>query len=197
MKKDSIRSFVAAGAICLALLPGAYAQEGGFVDFGTLNPTGDNQFVEVNIKSNLIAMVASLTKKSEPEVTQVIEGLKQIRVNVVGLSKENRDDMKKRITNIRETLDKGGWERIVTAVEKNQDIGVFLKTKDAKTVEGVCVTVMEKDQLVLINVVGNIQPEKLAVVGERFDLEPLKHVPARPHKAPKAAPDSDKDSTKS
>jgi hypothetical protein len=192
--KKSIRSLVAAGAVCLALASvAARAEEPGFVDFGTLNPTGENQFVEVNIKSNLIAMVAALTKKTEPEVTQVIEGLKAIRVNVLGLNKENRDDLKKRITDIREKLDKSGWERIVTAIEKNQDVGVFLKTKDAKTVEGVCVTVVEKDQVVLVNVVGDIQPEKLAVVGERFNVEPLKHIPARPAK--KA--DSDKDSTKS
>jgi hypothetical protein len=193
--KKSIRSFIAAGAVCLTLTSAARAQEAGFVDFGTLNPTGENQFVEVNIKSNLIAMVAAITKKSEPEVTQVIEGLKQIRVNVLGLTKENRDDMKKRISGIRETLDKSGWERIVTAIEKDQDVGIFLKTKDAKTVEGVCVTVIDKDQVVLVNVVGNIQPEKLAVVGERFDVEPLKHIPARPHKSKDTQPD--KDATKS
>lgn len=188
--KNSIRSMVAAGAVCLALVSSARADEPGFVDFGTLNPVGQNQFVEVNIKSNLIAMVASLTKKSEPEVTQVIEGLKQIRVNVLGLTQENRDDMKKRVTDIREKLDKSGWERIVTAIEKNQDVGIFLKTKDAKTVEGVCVTVIEGNQVVLVNVVGDIQPEKLAIVGERFDVEPLKHIPARPAK--KAESDSTK-----
>jgi hypothetical protein len=193
--KKSIRSLVSAGAVCLALASAAArAEEPGFVDFGTLNPTGENQFVEVNIKSNLIAMVAAITKKSEPEVTQVIEGLKAIRVNVLGVTKENRDDFKKRVTDIREKLDKSGWERVVTAIEKNQDVGVFLKTKDATTVEGVCVTVVEKDQVVLVNVVGNIQPEKLAIVGERFDVEPLKHIPARPAKK---RDDADKDSSKS
>jgi hypothetical protein len=195
--KRSIRSLVAAGAVCLALVSAARAEDAGFVDFGTLNPTGESQFVEVNIKSNLIAMVAALTKKSEPEVTQVIEGLKQIRVNVLGITKENRDEMKKKVTTIRETLDTGGWERIVTAVEKNQDVGVFLKTKDAKTVEGICVTVVDKDQVVLVNVVGNIQPEKLAIVGERFNVEPLMHIPARPAKAPKAEGEKNSDSTKS
>ena len=192
--KNSIRSWVAAGAVCLALTPLARAEDPGFVDFGKLNPSGESQFVEVNIKSNLIAMVASLAKKAEPEVAQVIEGLKQIRVNVLGLTKENQGDMKQRVTTIRETLDKGGWERIVTAIEKNQDVGVFLKTKDAKTVEGVCVTVIDKDQVVLVNIVGDIQPEKLSMVGERFDVEPLKHIPARP-KARKV--EADKNATKS
>lgn len=193
--KKLIRSVVAVGAVCLAMASMTRAQEAGFVDFGKLNPTGQNQFVEVNIKSNLIAMVAALTKKSEPEVTQVIEGLKQIRVNVLGITKENRDEMKQRVSTIRETLDKGGWERVVTAIEKDDDVGVFLKTKDATTVEGICVTVVDKSQVVLVNIVGNIQPEKLAVVGERFDVEPLKHIPTRPVKAPKA--EADKDSTKS
>jgi hypothetical protein len=193
--KNSIRSLVAAGAVCLALASSARAEDAGFVDFGTLNPTEGSQFVEVNIKSNLIAMVAALTKKTEPEVTQVIEGLKQIRVNVLGITKENRDEMKKRITDIRGKLDKAGWERIVTAMEKDQDVGVFLKTKDATTVEGICVTVVDKDQVVLVNVVGNIQPEKLAVVGERFDVEPLKKIPARPAKVKKI--EADADATKS
>jgi hypothetical protein len=40
--------------------------------------------------------------------------------------------------------------------------------------------VIEGNQVVLVNVVGNIQPEKLAVVGERFNLDPLKHIPGRP-----------------
>ena len=193
--KNSIRSLAAAGAVCLALASSVRAEDAGFVDFGTLNPTEGSQFVEVNIKSNLIAMVAALTKKTEPEVTQVIEGLKQIRVNVLQTTKENRDEMKKRISDIRGKLDKGGWERIVTAMEKDQDIGVFLKTKDATTVEGICVTVVDKDQVVLVNVVGNIQPEKLAVVGERFDVEPLKKIPARPTKVKKA--DAESDATKS
>lgn len=170
-----------AGALCASIIS-AHAEEAGFVDFGTLNPTPDSQFVEVNIKSNLIAMVTALAKKTEPEVASVIEGLKQVRVNVLGLTKENGKELKERVAGIREKLDKAGWERIVTAIEKNQDVGVFLKTKDATTVSGICVTVIDKDQVVLVNVIGDIQPEKLGVVGERFNLEPLKHIPARPSK---------------
>jgi Skp family chaperone for outer membrane proteins len=189
--KTLSRSFVALGLLSASIAL-ANAVEAGYVDFGKLNPTGDQQFVEVNVKSNLIAMVANLTKKSEPEVAEVINGLKQIRVNVLGLNKENREDISKRVTEIREKLDKDGWERVVTAIEKNQDVGVFLKMKDAKVVEGLCVTVVEKGQAVLVNIVGNIQPEKLAMVGERFNIEPLMHIPARPKDKLK-----DKDDTKS
>jgi hypothetical protein len=42
--------------------------------------------VEVNVNSNLIAMVTSLAK-DEPEVTEVLKGLKSIRVNVLGVNR--------------------------------------------------------------------------------------------------------------
>lgn len=189
--KKLIRSILAAGTLSALALAHA-ADDSAYVDFGKLTPSGDSQFVEVNIKSNLIAMVAALTKKAEPEITETILGLKQIRVNVLGLNKDNRDDLKKRVADIKEKLDKNGWERIVTAIEKNQDVGVFLKLKDAKAIEGLCVTVLEGDQCVLVNIIGDIRPEKLATVGERFNIEPLKHIPVRPAKEKKSEADDSK-----
>lgn len=190
--KYLIRSLTLAAAVSALTL--ARAEDAGYVDFGKLNPSGESQFVEVNIKSNLIAMVASLTKKSEPEVADVILGLKGVRVNVIGLNQENRDDMKKRVAEIREKLDKEGWERIVSAIEKNQDVGVFLKMKDAKAVEGFCVTVVEKNQVVLVNVIGDLRPEKIAMVGERFNIDALMnmHIPARPEKGSKPSEEKPK-----
>jgi hypothetical protein len=185
--KKLICSLAITGALCSSFV--TRAEDSAYVDFGKLSPSGESQFVEVNIKSNLIAMVAALTKKAEPEITDTILGLKQIRVNVLGLNDKNRGDMKQRVADIKEKLDKNGWERIVTAIEKNQDVGVFLKLKDAKAIEGLCVTVVEGDQVVLVNIIGDIRPEKLATVGERFNIEPLKHIPVRPAKE-KAPEDS-------
>jgi hypothetical protein len=181
--KTMIRPILAAGLLCAALTI-SRAEDPGYVDFGKLNPSGESQFVEVNIKSNLIAMVAALTKKTEPEVADVIKGLKQIRVNVLGLTKANREEMTQRISDVREKLDKAGWERIATVVEKHNDVGVFLKMKDATAVEGLCVTVNDGKQVVLVNVIGDIRPEKLSMVGERFNLDALKMkvLPARPAK---------------
>ena len=150
----------------------------GFVDFGKLSPAGeDGQFVEVNINSNLISMVARLAHKAEPEMADMLQGLKAIRVNVLSLNDENREDIASRIKTIRTQLDAGGWERIVTAQEKSQDVGVYLKTRGEEAVEGVVVTVLDgKKQAVLINVVGDIRPEQLGILGERFNIEPLKNL---------------------
>jgi hypothetical protein len=150
----------------------------GFVDFGKFTPPGaGGEFVEVNIKSNLISMAARLTEKTEPQVAELLRGLKLIRVNVIGLNADNRSEVEKRVKSIREELDAQHWERIVTAQQAKEDVSVFLKTRGDESVEGLAVTVLESSrQAVLVNIVGDIRPEKVAMIGERFNIEPLKKV---------------------
>lgn len=45
-----------------------------------------------------------------------------------------------------------------------------------KAIQGVAITVVEERQAVFVNVVGNIKPEQVALLGERFDIEPLRKV---------------------
>lgn len=175
--KKIVKQSLVLGALCGVLTLGLQAAEElpGKVDFGSFTPASGAEFVEVNINSNLITMVLDLAKKSEPDIVEVLKGLKGVRVNVMGLTDENRADIQKRVSGIRKDLNAGGWERVVTAVQENHDVGVYVRTRGSEAVEGIVVTVIEDNkQAVLINVIGDIRPEKLAMVGERFHIEPLK-----------------------
>lgn len=174
MKTRFGKIFCAAAAAGL-LITSTHAEDA--VDFGKFKPAKGAEFVEVNIQSNLIDMVVNLAKKSEPEIAEALKGLRAVRVNVVGMNDENAAEMKQKIAGIRSQLDGNGWERIVTALQDKQDVGVFIKMKGSEAVEGVVVTVIQdNEQAVLINIVGDIRPEKIATVGERFNIEPLKHL---------------------
>src|SRR5205814_5022823 len=108
---------------------------------------------------------------------ELLRGRHLIRVNVIGLDNDNRADMQKRVKTIREELNAKGWERVVVAQQRDEDVGVYLKTRGAEAVEGLVVTVLDgKREVVLINIVGDIRPEKIALIGERFNIEPLKKV---------------------
>jgi hypothetical protein len=148
----------------------------GLIDFGKFTPPeSGGQFVEVNIGSNLLSMAASLTQKVEPEMSDLIRGITSIRVNVIGLTKDNRAEMEERVKNVRGQLDTRGWERIVTAQQQGQDVAIYLKTRGEEAVEGLVVTVLQGNkEAVFINIVGNIRPEKLAIIGDRFNIDPLK-----------------------
>lgn len=151
---------------------------GGMVDFGKFSPPASGgQFVEVNLRENLIAMAARLTEGQEPEVGKLLRGLKAVRVNVIGLDDANRQEVSQRIQTIRTQLASAGWERVVTAQQKDEDVSVFIKLRGSEAIEGVAVTVLQgNSEAVLVNVVGDIKPEQLATLGERFDIEPLKKI---------------------
>lgn len=176
----SLKINLVAIAAAFAFHTMAYADDvpAGYVDFGKFNPSkGGGEFVEVNVKSNLIAMVARLAAVKEPEVADLLRGLHMVRVNVIQLKDDNRQEIQDRVATIRKNLDAAGWERIVTAQQAKQDVGVYVKTRGQEAFEGVVVTVIEGDrEAVLVNIVGDINPDKIALIGEKLNIEPLKKV---------------------
>lgn len=176
-----LMSFALVTAILpLGLTAAAYAEAlpPGQVDFGTFSPSASGgQFVEVNLTSSLIGLATRFVEKDQPEIAQVLKGLQLVHVNVIGLNDENRSDMQARVQNIRTALQTKGWERIVTAQEKGQDVGVYLKTQNKDTVQGVVVLVLDgRNQAVFVNVVGDIKPDQLAMIGEKLHIDPLKKI---------------------
>jgi len=164
-----------ATGLALLLPLAADTTEPGYVDLGHFSRSPDGgQFVEVNLKGSLLAMAVKVAETEEPEVAELLRGIHAVRVNVVGVNDSNRQELTDRVETLRATLSTGGWERVVTVQEKDQDVGVFLKTQGSDSIQGVVVTVLNgKDQAVFVNVVGNIQPEKIAQLGEHFGIEPL------------------------
>jgi hypothetical protein len=148
----------------------------GQVDFGEFTPGADGgEFVEVNLSSNLINMAARFIEKEEPEIAKVVKGIHLVRVNVIGVSEANKPGLQKRMDKVRKDLEGKGWEKVVTAREKDQDVGIYLKTANKDTVQGLAVTVMDgSKQAVFVNIVGDIKPEQLAMLGEKLHLDPLK-----------------------
>ncbi|MGP8235788.1 MAG: DUF4252 domain-containing protein, partial [Limisphaerales bacterium] len=159
------------------LVLGAEEMLPGQVDFGSFSPPkGGGQFVEVNVPNNVIILASRLVEKEQPDVAKLLNGLKQVTVNVIGLDDENRAELQKRAQSIRTDLAGKGWERIVTVQEKDQDVSVYLKMADS-AIQGLVAVVLDgKQDAVFANVVGDIKPEQLAMLGEKFHIDPLKKI---------------------
>jgi hypothetical protein len=173
-------------SLAVALVAGsltlnAFAEAGtGEVDFGRFTaPGNDGTFVEINVGRNLISLAAKLVDGDNPDAAKLLRSIQLIHVNVVGLSNDNRSDTEKRVRDIRSRLEKEGWERIVTAQEKNGgDVGIHIKARGEESFEGIVVTVLDgkKEQAVFINIVGDIKPEQIAAVGKALHIDPLSKV---------------------
>lgn len=178
MKHAFLRNVLLAVLTVGACTLHAVALPPGWVDFGTLAPApGGGEFVEINVRSNLIGIVARLAEKADPGVAEILRGLQAVRVNVIGMTDDNRTDLQERVRGVGKSLDAAGWERPVTVQKAGQEVGVFLKVRPDGGVEGLAVTVLEGGrQAVLVNIVGNIRPEKISEVAERLNIEPLKKI---------------------
>ncbi|HKW28767.1 MAG TPA: DUF4252 domain-containing protein [Verrucomicrobiae bacterium] len=153
----------------------------GQVDFGKFTPPGDGgQFVEIQINSNLLSLAAQVVEKQQPEAAKLLRGVQLVHVNVVGLTDENRAGMTKRVRQIRQNLDAQGWDHNVVVQGKDgQDVGIYTKTRGGEALAGLTITVIDaKEQVVLINIVGDIRPEQVAALGEKLDIKPLKDIGA-------------------
>ena len=153
----------------------------GQVDFGKFTPSGDDgEFVEVQIKSNLLSLAAQLVEKQDPATAKLVRSVELIHVNVIGITDDNRTDTVKHVRQIRHDLETDGWERNVTVQQKNgEDVGVYTKTRGGEALAGLVITVIDpKGEVVLVNIVGDIRPEQVAMLGEKLNIEPLKQVGA-------------------
>ena len=111
-------------------------------------------------------------------------------MHVIGLDDANRGSNTEHVQSLRKSLDASGWERVVSVTEADQEVAVHLRTQGSEAVQGLVVTVLEgKRQAVVVHISGNIRPEKLATLGEKFGIEPLKHlpIPAKKQEESKAA----------
>jgi hypothetical protein len=177
MKSFKTVLFAAAVAIP-AVFGNVWAQEAppGQVEFGKFAPPASGgEYVEINVSKALINMATKLVAKEEPEIADLLKNLISVRVNVIGLDAQNRSEMEQRALKVRQDLEKKGWEKVVTAQTQKEDVNVFVKTSGGETVQGLAIVVIEAGkQAVFVNVVGDIKPEQLAVVGERLNIDPLK-----------------------
>src|SRR5947209_8587182 len=80
MKDLSCRTLALCGLIAsIGVAVSAETNPPGYVDFGTLPaPTSGGEFVEVNVKNNLISMMARLAEKKEPEVAELLRHLQAV-----------------------------------------------------------------------------------------------------------------------
>lgn len=158
------------------------ASPAGYVDFGSFEASPDKEYVEVDINKALLKLAATFAKNEDPEIAEILGNLEHVHVNVVGMDDSNRESATDRIETLRARLETEGWARIITVREaKGDNVAVFLKQANDESIQGVVVTVIGGDgEAVLVNVVGDVQLDQIARLGERLNIDPLAKLNMKP-----------------
>ena len=178
MKTSLKQTFAAAAVSAVLFATSVSAASAGYVDFDKISPSADSEYVEVDLNRALLRLAAVFVEREDPAVADVIRSLEKVRVNVLGLGDENRDEARSQINAVRDELDRQGWSRVVTVREgrkhRGDDVAVFIKENGEDAIHGLVVTVMDGgNEAVFVNIVGDVKLEQIAAVGEGLDIEAL------------------------
>ncbi|MGB5487428.1 MAG: DUF4252 domain-containing protein [Lysobacterales bacterium] len=173
MKRLLMNKFVI-GLFCTLLALPALAQEdelknlAGYVDFGDLSATYGEPKITINLGGTMLNFVGMMSSSESPETSEMISKLKGIRVQIFSIE-ENTDAARDQFSETKSHLKSSGWEPIVQVNEDDEQVLVYMKAIDGN-MEGMTVMVVDEEEAVFVNVIGQLNPAELAQVMDKFDV---------------------------
>jgi hypothetical protein len=137
----------------------------------------DKLQVEINIEGPVLHMIAAAAKQDDPGFSAVMAGLKSIQVQVFPLKGVEAGAVKTRIDRAVHWLEGRGWKSTVRVRDQGQETYIYLK-QTGDRIEGLTLLSLDpKEEAVVINIVGRIDPAQLGQLGQSLNVPQLKKVP--------------------
>ena len=130
--------------------------------------------VDVRIDGALLLMASKFLrsdKADEAAVKEIVQALKGVYVKGVEFDKEG-EYSESDVEAVRQQLSAPGWERIVGVRSKRggDNVEVFLMINNDAVIEGIGVLIAQPKQLMVVNVVGPLDPEKINQLRGQFGI---------------------------
>jgi hypothetical protein len=139
-----------------------------------------NELIDVNLDENLLRIIPKKIKTkrddgTEVDVGAIIGGLKGVYVRSYGFNNEG-EYTEANIARVRTQLRSPGWSRLVNIIKKKDDnnvhVEVYMMTSTG-SIDGIAILALEPKRLTLVNIVGNIDLEKLSQLEGQFGIPEL------------------------
>jgi len=130
--------------------------------------------VDVRIDGSLLLMASKFLrsdKADEAAVKEIVQALKGVYVKGVEFDKEG-EYSDADVESVRQQLSAPGWERIVGVRSKRdgENVEVFLMINNDAVIEGIGVLISDPKQVMVVNVVGPLDPEKINNLRGQFGI---------------------------
>lgn len=154
----------------------AYKKEPGYVDFDKMGIFDDlESSIEIFIKGPLLKLALEAVKHEEPDVADLIRGLKLVRVQVFTLEGDDQSErLKEKTEAVAKELEKKGWDMAVRVRDRDEQVYIYMLPGKKDNIDGLVVMVVEEgNEAVFVNIVGTINPENIGRLGRSFDIDQL------------------------
>ena len=156
-----------------------YSNDPGYVDFGNLSGfLKSNDVTEVNIESYLLRMVSNATQKNDPELSELLKGLKLVKVYSFKVDGNDHKEISAKINQLDNSLSSKNWNRIVKVKSNKENTNIYIKTTpDQNNIVGLVVASLDKKgEAAFVNIVGKIDLDAIGRLGQKFDIPSLNDV---------------------
>ena len=162
----------------LAAQSGDVTKEPGYVDFGNLAEFESSTGVtEVILDEDLLSVLAEISTDEDPNVMEILNGLKLVRANVFEVNDKNRNELEAKVNSIDSKLTSSNWKRIVKTRSNDEIANVYIKQGGNKQIVGLVVTsIGDDDEAAFVNIVGTIDLATIGKLGKQFDIPQLNGV---------------------
>jgi hypothetical protein len=139
-----------------------------------------NDLVDVNLDETLLRIipkkiVVTSDTGQKTDIGHIVAGLKGVYVRSYGFSTEG-EYSEGNLARVRTQLRSPGWVRFINIVRKKADdnmhVEVYMMTS-AGSIDGLAILALEPKRLTLVNIVGNINLEKLSQLEGQFGIPEL------------------------
>ncbi|MCG3159272.1 MAG: hypothetical protein JMDDDDMK_00258 [Acidobacteria bacterium] len=130
--------------------------------------------IDVRVDGSLLQMASKFLrsdKADEAAVREIVQALKGVYVKGVEFDKDG-EYSEADVEAIRQQLAAPGWDRIVGVRSKRdgENVEVFLMINNDAVIEGIGVLISEPKQIMVVNVVGPLDPEKINNLRGQFGI---------------------------
>jgi len=130
--------------------------------------------VDVRVDGSLLLMASKFLrsdKADEAAVKEIVQALKGVYVKGVEFDKEG-EYSDADVESVRRQLSAPGWDRIVGVRSKRdgENVEVFLMINNDAVIEGIGVLISDPKQVMVVNVVGPLDPEKINNLRGQFGI---------------------------
>jgi len=150
-------------------------KEPGYVDFGDLVKFESSSGVtEVILDEDLLSVLAELSTDEDPNVMEILTGLKLVRANVFEVNEKNKSELEAMVKSIDSKLISSNWKRIVKTRSDDEIANVYIKQDGNKQIVGLVVTsIGDDDEAAFVNIVGTIDLATIGKLGKEFNIPHL------------------------
>jgi hypothetical protein len=142
--------------------------------------------LEVNLHAPMLKLVAAATRKADPDFSQLVEGLRSVRVRIASLEGLDPVRVRSDVTRAGRWLRERGWQTIVRTRDGGEQIHIYLREIDGDIVGLTILAVEDGGEATAINIAGPIDLTRLGSLARKLDIPLLEEaVPKKPTESEK------------